>query len=140
MPIPSVWMIAGLLWLSLMSGSNADPVINPLIKYTITDIGIFPKYQKEPGTVGRAVNDSGQVIGESSDDYDANSSGGVSMGEHERSALFSQNGAFTDLSTQIPAGSGWKLEGADAINDRGQIAGIGEHDGLEQAFLMTPIK
>ncbi len=130
----------------------------------------------------RAVNDSGQVIGESSSEsYETDSKGGVTMGENGQSAFLWQNGRltdfgdrdlsglgsrgqvlgseyhpapggkgttkvflwqngkFTDLSTLIPAGSGWTLEDANAINDRGQIAGVGEHDGQERAFLMTPV-
>jgi len=53
-------------------------------------------------------------------------------------ALLWQNGTMTDLQTQIPADSGWLLQQADAINDRGQIGGIGLHNGQIHAFLLTP--
>ncbi|MEU4557515.1 PKD domain-containing protein [Actinoplanes sp. NPDC023936] len=54
-----------------------------------------------------------------------------------RAALF-QDGTFTDLNTLLPAGSGWTLTEAVAINDVGQIAGIGRPTGAEfdHAFLM----
>lgn len=38
----------------------------------------------------------------------------------------------------IPAGSGWVLGEAYAINDAGQIAGYGNIGGEEHAFLLTP--
>jgi probable HAF family extracellular repeat protein len=44
-----------------------------------------------------------------------------------------------DLNSLIPAGSGWKLETASGINDQGQIVGIGDFKGNDNAgFLLTP--
>jgi hypothetical protein len=45
---------------------------------------------------------------------------------------------MNDLSTLIPADSGWKLVDALAINNRGQIVGTGVHNGKQAAFLLTP--
>jgi len=45
-----------------------------------------------------------------------------------------------DLSELIPAGRGWTLEEATAINDQGQIVGAGLHHGRKRAFLLTPIR
>jgi hypothetical protein len=39
-----------------------------------------------------------------------------------------------DLTMLLPAGSGWTLEAASGINDRGQIVG----NGSNGAFLLTP--
>lgn len=47
-------------------------------------------------------------------------------------------GALTDLNTLIPAGSGWTLEQANGINDRGQIVGAGLYNGALHAYLLTP--
>lgn len=47
-------------------------------------------------------------------------------------------GAAADLDTLIPSGSGWTLEQANGINDRGQIVGAGLHNGSTHAFLLTP--
>jgi probable HAF family extracellular repeat protein len=47
-------------------------------------------------------------------------------------------GTLTDLDTVIPAGSGWTLELANGINDRGQIVGAGLHNGALHAYLLTP--
>ncbi|HEY3701676.1 MAG TPA: hypothetical protein VGL32_05420, partial [Acidimicrobiales bacterium] len=45
---------------------------------------------------------------------------------------------MTDLNSLIPAGSGWVLDQARAINDAGQIVGWGTINGHEHAFLLTP--
>jgi probable HAF family extracellular repeat protein len=47
-------------------------------------------------------------------------------------------GALTDLNTLIPAGSGWTLEQANGINDRGQIVGAGLRNGALHAYVLTP--
>ena len=39
----------------------------------------------------------------------------------------------------IPAGSGWALQSANGINDRGQIVGTGLHNGHTRAYLLTPV-
>jgi probable HAF family extracellular repeat protein len=44
--------------------------------------------------------------------------------------------ALDDL---LPSGSGWQIFAGQAINDRGQIAGWGRHDGQWRGFVMTPI-
>lgn len=46
---------------------------------------------------------------------------------------------FTDLNTLIPSDSGWILQDARAINDKGQITGVGEINGSSHAFLLTPV-
>ena len=53
-------------------------------------------------------------------------------------AFISRAGRMTDLNALIPAHSGWVLETAQGINDRGQIVGRGLHDGKTRAFLLTP--
>ena len=47
-------------------------------------------------------------------------------------------GVMSDLNALIPAGSGWTLENANAINDAGQIVGSGLRGGKLRAFLLTP--
>src|SRR5262249_11538985 len=56
-------------------------------------------------------------------------------------AFIYQNGRITDLNSLINSGSGWKLWNATAINNAGQIAGIGEgpHGGPD-FFLLTPVE
>jgi hypothetical protein len=42
-----------------------------------------------------------------------------------------------DLNSLLPANSGWDLLQAYAINDSGQITGVGLYDGQMSAFLLT---
>ena len=44
-----------------------------------------------------------------------------------------------DLNNLIPAGTGWELTSASAINDNGLIVGSGTIGGVSHAFLLTPI-
>lgn len=72
-----------------------------------------------------AVNASHEVVGSEM----------VSGVEH---AAVWQSGKVTDLNTLLPPGSGWVLTRASAINDGGDIAGVGSHEGKTQAFLLKP--
>ncbi len=47
-------------------------------------------------------------------------------------------GKVLDLNTYLPPVSGWVLEEAQAINNRGQVAGTGTFHGQEHLFLLTP--
>ncbi len=46
---------------------------------------------------------------------------------------------MVDLNTLIGPASGWILNSANAINDLGQITGTGTFDGVNRAFLLTPV-
>jgi probable HAF family extracellular repeat protein len=49
------------------------------------------------------------------------------------------NRKLTDLNSLIPADSGWILNSATAINNKGQIVGFGINpNGVQHAFLPTP--
>lgn len=74
-------------------------------------------------TIANGVNNAGVIVGESFPN------GG---------ACVWRSGVIRDLNDLIPAGSGWWLSKAKAINDAGQIVGIGYHNGLTRAFLLTP--
>jgi probable HAF family extracellular repeat protein len=50
-----------------------------------------------------------------------------------------QAGTITALDALIPAGSGWTLQQANGINDRGQIVGAGIHNGHMRGYLLTPV-
>ena len=53
-------------------------------------------------------------------------------------AFVISGGTGVDLNSQIPSGSGWRLGVATAINDAGEIVGVGRHNGLQRAFLLEP--
>jgi hypothetical protein len=70
-----------------------------------------------------AVNSSHVVVG-------SKSVGGV-----EHAAVW-QAGTVSDLNALLPEKSGWVLQRAVAINDGGDIAGIGTHEGHTHVFLL----
>jgi probable HAF family extracellular repeat protein len=72
------------------------------------------------------INDRGQTVGDSLD----------AVGDGH--AILVENGAITDLNDQIPSNSGWVLWWAVGINERGQIAGTGLHNGEIRSYLLTP--
>jgi probable HAF family extracellular repeat protein len=83
------------------------------------DLGTLPGTSSSGGS---GINRYGQIVGLS-----------------DLSPFLYSHGAMLDLSHLIPPNSGWILREAAAINDRGQIAGFGDHNGETHAFLLTPI-
>lgn len=85
------------------------------------------------GTLGgsyshaRGINNAGQVVGA------AVTSAGV-----YHAFLYSDGVGMRDLNDLIPAGTGWVLTEAVAINDAGQIAVDGTFNGQTRACLLTP--
>jgi probable HAF family extracellular repeat protein len=73
-----------------------------------------------------AINNAGDVVGEAQKADNA-----------FRAALW-HAGKIVDLNSVLPANSGWVLFYATAINRAGQIVGVGKHDGVTRAFLLTP--
>lgn len=80
-----------------------------------------PDVSASPYSYALDVNNSEQVVGTNGH------------------AMLWQNGALTDLNSLLPTGSGWVLESASAINEKGQIAGWGKHNGFTHAFLLNPV-
>ena len=79
-----------------------------------------------PGAAN-AINTAGLIVG------------GNSVSGSATRAFLWRNGVATDLNTLIPANSGWTLNFASGINDRGQIVGWGVNfTGSIHAFLLTP--
>jgi uncharacterized membrane protein len=77
---------------------------------------------------GRAINNADEVVGAFGPYFDA-----------DDAFLWSEKDGFRDLNELIPAGSGWKLQVATGINDRGEIVGLGSHSGEDAVgFLLIP--
>jgi probable HAF family extracellular repeat protein len=94
---------------------------------TMTDLGELG------GTLGSGafgINSLDQIVGATS----------TVAAPTQRRAMLYQNGVMTDLNTLLPAGSGWTLIQADAINDAGQIIAFGSSPtGTSGAVLLTPV-
>lgn len=58
--------------------------------------------------------------------------------EYHRACIW-RSGQAADLNHEIPLGSGWVLEHANAINDAGQIVGAGVYQGRPRAFRLDPV-
>jgi probable HAF family extracellular repeat protein len=78
-------------------------------------------------SVAKAIREFGDlIVGESE----------VTGASGTRAFLY-RDGVMTDLNTRLPSGSGWVLESATAINNLGEIAGVGTINGQRHAFLLT---
>ena len=130
----------------------------------ITDRGTLPG---DAGSAARSVNDAGLTVGSSKKPWNAGSTavqwsngtitalpslpgatwseaddvnaGGEIVGASNGRAVRWSGGTIVDLNTEIPAGSGWTLEAAYAINDGGAIVGSGIYNGVMRGFLLIQI-
>ena len=80
-----------------------------------------------------AINNRGQIVGNSEKIIYVPSLRGFPA-----RAFFWQNGKMSNLNAFLPSHSGWHLERAQGINDRGQIIGDGTYNGRPHGFLLTP--
>ena len=81
----------------------------------------LPKLPGSKHSEAFAINDSTEIAGSC-----------------DSRAVVWRQGKITDLNTYLPPASGWILEQARAINNRGQIAGTGTFHGEKHLFLLTP--
>jgi probable HAF family extracellular repeat protein len=81
--------------------------------------------------------DLGTLGGGYSYAYAVNGAGAV-VGTSNAGAFLWRSGTMVDLQTFVPPAANWRLDAAWAINDGGQIAGVGLHNGQPRAFLMSP--
>jgi probable HAF family extracellular repeat protein len=110
----------------------------------IKNLGTLPGFRD---SIGTALNSRGDVVGSAEslpllDEWfhshlPFNSTSPLNPPSH---AFLSRDGQMYDLNDLVPAGSGWVLEIADGINDKGQIVGTGKHNGKTRAFVLTPLK
>jgi probable HAF family extracellular repeat protein len=89
------------------------------------DLGTISGY----GSVASGINDFGQVVGSLT----------TSGEEPQHSFVWDSTNGMRDLNDLIDSNSGWTLNSAKAINNKGQIVGYGNLNGQQRAFLLTPI-
>lgn len=78
-------------------------------------------------SVARAINNHGEIVG-----------GSLLSRDQSFHAVLFREGKIHDLNDLIRKGSGWELLQAVAINDLGQIVGIGSRFGEDRLFILTP--
>jgi hypothetical protein len=90
----------------------------------LAPIKLSPQYPSQP----RAMNNCDVVVGSFGPFADA-----------ERAFVWDRSRGFRDLNDVIAPASGWKLESAASINDRGEIVGRGDFKGDDDTgFLLVP--
>ena len=88
------------------------------------DLGVLPG---DPYSQANGINALGQIVGRS----------GTRDGVSSRAFVW-QDDVMRDLNSLVPAGTGWELRSASAINNPGQIVGSGILNGQPRAFLLSP--
>ena len=95
--------------------------------------GVFTemgRFVDEGYDASKDLNNLGQIVGESF---------GSRNGHYGLYQWLWTEGAYYLLDDVLPANSGWRIYDARAINDLGQIVGRGDHNGVTEAFVMTPV-
>jgi probable HAF family extracellular repeat protein len=114
-------------WSGVAGSSDAHAALWSGSGAAATDLGLIGGIAYNQAT---AINAAGQIVG--------NADPHCSPCANPVPWLREPGGALRDLNTLIPAGSGWTLEQANGINDRGQIVGAGLYNGATHAYLLTP--
>ena len=87
-------------------------------------VELSPQYPSQP----RAMNNCDVIVGSFGPFADA-----------ERAFMWDKSRGFRDLNSYIAPDSGWKLESATSINDKGEIVGRGDFKGEDDSgFLLVP--
>jgi len=90
----------------------------------LTPLALSPKFPSRP----RAMNNCGAIVGSFG-----------SFADIERAFVWDSVQGFRDLNDLIPGNSGWKLEAATGINNRGEIVGWGDYQHRDDTgFLLVP--
>jgi probable HAF family extracellular repeat protein len=85
-----------------------------------------------PTSYAWALNNRGQIVGA------ADVEGTTVPGQKWHACLWDIKDGLVDLNDLISASEGWELTDARAINNAGQIAGYGLHNGSWRAFVLSP--
>jgi hypothetical protein len=100
-----------------------------VVRYQSAGSGPATEIGPDAGILGVAINNRGLVVGQLAPST-----------ARPRAFRCQVGGLPQDLNDFIPAGSGWVLTYACAVNDQGQIIGEGTFNGEPaHAFLLTPI-
>lgn len=88
----------------------------------MTDLGILTGTD----TYAKGINNAGEIVGT------------IQFATGPNHGFVDIGGVMYDANSFLPANSGWTLLEANAVNNTGQIVGMGMIDGEQQAYLLTP--
>lgn len=78
-------------------------------------------------SIARGINNHGDVVG-----------GSLTEGDENFHGFFCRDQKLYDLNDFLDGDAGWEMIQALAINTRGEIIGIGSHDGDDRIVLLRP--
>jgi probable HAF family extracellular repeat protein len=78
-------------------------------------------------SIARGINNRGDVVG-----------GSLTQGDENFHGFFCRDQRLYDLNDFLDPGAGWELIQALAINNQGEIVGIGSHAGEDRVVLLRP--
>ena len=100
----------------------------------MTDLGVL---DGDSCSFASSINSKSQIVGASQTGTEEN--GCASFDDSPPRAFLWENGSILDLNDLIPPGATLNLTWAEAINERGEIAGSGlDADGNAHDFLLVP--
>lgn len=114
--------------------------------HVMTDLGSLPASDpySRPISVASGINDRGYVVGTASS-VPVYTDAQKLQESSSRAVLWLPTGAspfqrrLVDLNACLAANNYWTLESARAINNHGEIVGVGRIDGKKHAFLLKPL-
>jgi probable HAF family extracellular repeat protein len=120
--------------------SDNGPILNPT--FFLKGISLFGTHAFL-WTDGVGMTDLGHLGGGSSTALAINNNGivvGTStlIDGTSRAFRWTRAEGMIDINTLLPRSSGWVLFGAYDVNDKGQITGVGVHNGAQRAFRLNP--
>jgi len=78
-------------------------------------------------SIARGINNRGEVVG-----------GSLTTGDENFHGFVYRNNQLHDLNAMLEPGTGWELVQALAINNRGEILGLGAREGEDRIVLLRP--
>ncbi len=78
-------------------------------------------------SIAHGINERGEVVG-----------GSLTPGDDSFHAFLYRENQLNDLNSMVEAEAGWEIIQAFAINNRGEILGIGARDGYDRIVLLRP--